>query len=176
MIKNTRFTKKHGITNTWHWQICQITRKLVLYIKTDRCLMNIIYLFFDLRPDGPWNTAEIEAITIQRGLICDSSTHNNTKLITHPDWKTRQLSTRYRAWQGDFQACHAWQNSCSWRSRMTAFNWNHNGAWNLFSQKLLWLKSFIRVFWAASVPRAFSGVSRRLIQGGNLVERAQWWL
>jgi len=26
-----------------------------------------------------------------------------------PDWKTWQLSTRYRAWQRDFQSWHAWK-------------------------------------------------------------------
>jgi len=49
-----------------------------------------------------------------------------------PDWKTWQLSTRYRACQGDFQAWHAWKNFGAWNSRLTAFHWNHNGAWNLF--------------------------------------------
>jgi len=96
--------------------------------------------------------------------------------IATPDWKTWQLSTRYRAWLWDFQACQVWQNLCACGSRVTAFHWNHNGAWNLFPQKLLWPKTFIRVFWAAPVPRVYSGVTRGLIQEENLAERAHWSL
>jgi len=64
----------------------------------------------------------------------------------NPDWKMWQLSTRYLAWEGEFQACDMWKNFCARCSCVTAFNWNHNGAWNLFSQNLLWLKTFIRGF------------------------------
>jgi len=63
-----------------------------------------------------------------------------------PDWKTWQLSTRYRAWKGDFQAWHAWQNFDAWCLRVTASYWNHNGVRNLFSKKLLWIKTFLSVF------------------------------
>jgi len=89
-----------------------------------------------------------------------------------PNWKTWQLSTRYRAWQGDFQAWHEWQNFGTWRSHATAFYWNHNGAWNLVSKKLLWIKTFISFFLAAPVPSVFSGVTRGSIKGKNLTERA----
>jgi len=43
---------------------------------------------------------------------------------------------------------------CFWKNvlnlpifgRVIDFHWNHNGAWNLFSKKLLWIKTFIRFF------------------------------
>jgi len=60
-------------------------------------------------------------------------------------------------------------------SRVTAFHWNHYGAWNLF-QKAFMNKTSIRVFWAAPVPRVFSGAIRGLIQGKNLAEREHWSL
>jgi len=44
----------------------------------------------------------------------------NVSSITayYPDWKTWQLSTRYRAYQGDFCAWHSWHKYGVWCSRV----------------------------------------------------------
>jgi len=51
-MKNSRFAKKHQITNAS--KIFQITRKLVLYLRTGGCLMNIIYIYLCLRSVGTY--------------------------------------------------------------------------------------------------------------------------
>jgi len=94
---------------------------------------------------------------------CESRTETQWH-TRFPDWKTWQSLTRYRAWEGDFQTWHVWQNFGVRHSRVTAFYWNHNGTWNLFSKKLWWIKTFIRFFWVAPLPRLFSDVTKDLIQ------------
>jgi len=121
-------------------------------------------------------TSEISLETSDLMLKHQKWQHWQGRYTSIPDLKTWHLSTRYRAWQRDFQAWKAWQKFGAWPSRMTAFHWNHIGAWNLFSKKRLWIKTFISFFLAAPVPRVFSDVTGGLIQGKNLAERTHWSL
>jgi len=103
--------------------------------------------------------------------LCKLKLFGEMSETNNPDWKTWQLSTRYRARQRFFDLTRVRKFS-SMNFTGDAFHLNHNGVWYLRSQKLLWLtQSLYGDILAAQVPRVLSQREKRNRKGPTFVPR-----